>query len=146
MTTEKLKPCPICGSTDLYIGQWTDYSVFGNDTYSGKIECRQCDSRDNSVKVAVSLPSRLTVTQDLCRTWNHRPLEDALEARVKELEAELAQARAAAEKLAQNFVGYESSLECSFCEKYLDVCELCGPEEQKKALLRWAYAPQEEEE
>ena len=58
--TEELKPCPFCGS--LAVG--TEQEVCCSDT--------QCPTSYHEV---------LTLAE-----WNHRPIEDALQARIDELE------------------------------------------------------------
>jgi uncharacterized Zn finger protein (UPF0148 family) len=112
--TENLRNCPFCGSEKIAAA-------------GGTIFCHGCHLR-----LDIMTPEE----------WNHRPLESALEARVKELEADLAQARAADEKLA-GLVGQSDVcvrpcpiLTCVHCLEGGNCSE---------DILKWAYAPAEVE-
>ena len=69
----ELRPCPFCGNTDLEV----------------------CTSPTNSKKKYIRCRNDLchygAYTQKIDREmgWNKRPIEDALQARIDELEAEL---------------------------------------------------------
>ncbi len=68
MSEEELKPCPFCGSTNLY---HTETSIFH------AVWCKDCGAM-------VDIDDG-----DAIKLWNTRPLEDALQKRIAELEAEL---------------------------------------------------------
>jgi len=63
-----LKPCPFCGSTNLH---HTETSIFN------AVWCRDCGAM-------VDMDDG-----DAIKLWNTRPIEDALQARIAELEAQL---------------------------------------------------------
>lgn len=64
---EELKPCPFCGSDDM--------NVTVTDIFHA-VWCRDCGALvDND-------------EEDVAKLWNTRPIEDALQARIAELEAE----------------------------------------------------------
>ena len=65
--SKELKPCPFCGETPIYAvtPEGIDDSI---DCRCGESECFLVDGR--------------------LEQWNHRPVEDALQKRIKELEAE----------------------------------------------------------
>lgn len=63
--SEELRPCPFCGSEDL--------------VYLPIVWCKKCDAQ---VKIADNL-------EDTIKLWNTRPIEDALRARIAELEEKL---------------------------------------------------------
>ena len=61
MNTDELKPCPFCGSRDI-----------DDEPVLCMVYCTNCDAQINSTEV----------------DWNTRPIEDALNARIAELEGE----------------------------------------------------------
>jgi len=69
MSEEELKPCPFCGSTNIR----KNFGIFP------ELFCSECEATiyayDNY--------------EDLDKSWNTRPLEDALQARIAELEERL---------------------------------------------------------
>jgi len=69
MSEEELKPCPFCGSTNIR----KNFGIFP------ELFCSECEATiyayDNY--------------EDLDKSWNTRPLEDALQARIAELEEQL---------------------------------------------------------
>lgn len=73
--SEELKPCPFCGSHATIRQNFHGFYVECDN-----IDCRAVGSWDLGASGAIE-------------KWNTRPLEDALRARVAELEAELLAAR-----------------------------------------------------
>ena len=67
MSEEELKPCPFCGNTNLH---HTETSIFH------AVWCKDCGAM-------VDIDDG-----DAIKLWNTRPLEDALQSRIAELEAE----------------------------------------------------------
>ena len=63
----ELKPCPFCGSEP--------YSYHDNDTDFGGVKCNLGGCACSDIEI-----------DEIC--WNTRPIEDALRARIAELEAE----------------------------------------------------------
>ena len=64
---EELKPCPFCGSTEIRYGYGTLFPV---------VWCFKCDSQVEDVDEV----------DNAIELWNTRPIEDALQARIAELE------------------------------------------------------------
>ncbi len=67
----ELKPCPFCSSEDINYGHHSSESKRFN-------RCKQCLSEGPYGDSATSIAA-----------WNTRPIEDALNQRIKELENEL---------------------------------------------------------
>jgi hypothetical protein len=89
---EELKPCPFCGSADVNV-------------IDQQAVCHNCHAI-NGDPTDLDFP---TIPE-----WNHRPIEDELRARIKELEAENAKLKAEIDKLAvfaaiHGFGGYTIS-------------------------------------
>jgi Lar family restriction alleviation protein len=63
----ELKPCPFCGSTDIKL----------HDEISHAVWCQECFAEVPSIDIESAI-----------KLWNTRPIEDALTARIAELEAE----------------------------------------------------------
>ena len=85
-------PCPFCGSEDYYITV-TD-NPFSYDTYS-TAHCSKCHATGSFVAESY-LEDEPKPTRDYMETmakekWQTRPIEDALKARIAELEAEIDQ-------------------------------------------------------
>jgi len=68
MSEEELKPCPFCGNTNLH---HTETSIFH------AVWCKDCGAM-------VDIDDG-----DAIKLWNTRPLEDALQKRIAELEEQL---------------------------------------------------------
>lgn len=98
MTTEKLRACPFCGGAEIIITREThrpppELCETDNGGYravprpsvmDGWIaECRQCGARGPH-----EYTNPVQSIERAAYAWNARPLESALEARVKELETE----------------------------------------------------------
>ena len=64
----EIKPCPFCGSTDIKL----------HDEISHAVWCQECFAEMPSIDI-----------ESAVELWNTRPIEDALNARIAELEAEL---------------------------------------------------------
>lgn len=62
----ELKPCPFCGSTNIKL----------HDEISHAVWCQECFSEVESIDIESAI-----------ELWNTRPIEDALQARIAELEA-----------------------------------------------------------
>ena len=79
MSEEKLKPCPGCGSDDVYICAWTE-GMGSLSENVGEIRC-DCGFRG---------PQRFgdNAGEEAIEPWNHRPREQKLEARIEELKKE----------------------------------------------------------
>ncbi|MDR2947550.1 MAG: Lar family restriction alleviation protein [Candidatus Adiutrix sp.] len=127
-----LKPCPFCGGEvrmDIIPGA----DVGGEEYYAG------CDCLSNEPG-AYGLESDGDTEESVAAQWNARPLEAALEARVRELEADLAQARAAVEKLIHVF---SKETELTLCDKCPAVhsCMAGSDFDCEKTLRDWAYLP-----
>ena len=63
----ELKPCPFCGSTDIKL----------HDEISHAVWCQECFAEVPSIDIESAI-----------KLWHTRPIEDALNARIAELEAE----------------------------------------------------------
>jgi Lar family restriction alleviation protein len=77
--SDELKPCPFCGSEKVHI-------VYCNEAYG---VCDSCGARGKSYPdeyghIAESIDREWAV-----KSWNTRPLEDALRANIDELEKQL---------------------------------------------------------
>jgi len=75
----ELKKCPFCGKSDIHIEQKGTFFW---------CECYDCGaiSREHHTLPGVNVLQ----SEDIARGyWNQRPLEDALHARIAELEAEI---------------------------------------------------------
>jgi len=70
--SEELRPCPFCGSEAFYI------KIMGNYEKPHEIYCSKCDGA-----ITEGRSEKQVVTN-----WNTRPIEDALQSRIAELEAE----------------------------------------------------------
>ena len=70
--SEILKPCPFCGGEAFYI------KIMGNYEKPHEIYCSKCDGA-----ITEGRSEKQVVTN-----WNTRPIEDALQARIAELELE----------------------------------------------------------
>ena len=66
----KMKPCPFCGKEDLYFEQ--------DEEGETNIVCGWCEYKTRIFQTI----------GDAARWWNTRPIEDALNKRIAELEAE----------------------------------------------------------
>ena len=71
--SEILKPCPFCGGEAFYI------KIMGNYEKPHEIYCSKCNGA-----ITEGRSEKQVVTN-----WNTRPIEDALNKRIAELEAEL---------------------------------------------------------
>ena len=85
----ELKPCPFCGQAPEYV--YTE-STIKHDSHI--VSCVDhgciCNVRPEAEVLADSDIEPAEGLSFVTDEWNRRPLEEALEARVKELEAELA--------------------------------------------------------
>jgi Lar family restriction alleviation protein len=88
---DNLKPCPFCGGNNIEIKRGH------NNIFNSSVECKDCGGM-------MVYYSNLPVDEE----WNTRPLEDAKDAEIKRLEAQLAEAGAALAGL-----GYTSSADDS---------------------------------
>lgn len=70
--SEELRPCPFCGGEAFYI------KIMGNYEKPHEIYCSKCDGA-----ITEGRSEKQVVTN-----WNTRPIEDELQARIAELEAE----------------------------------------------------------
>lgn len=68
----ELKPCPFCGSTDIKL----------HDEISHAVWCQECFAEVPSIDIESAI-----------KLWNTRPIEDALNARIAELEEEIQEYR-----------------------------------------------------
>ena len=78
----ELKKCPFCGCTKINLKRETYDSSTVKTVY---YLCNQCEAQSEYVDVEdeICLPDSVLETQE---KWNTRPLEDALTARIAELE------------------------------------------------------------
>ena len=77
----ELRPCPFCGNKDIRIVKIGD-RAFG--------ECFVCGALSRERKIPCGL--NLRDCQEMAAIyWNKRPIEDVLNKRIRELEAELLQ-------------------------------------------------------
>ncbi len=97
--TEQLKPCPFCGES-------AQVSRFGVDD---DWICVECDA--NPSCCSVTTLAAYSKNGEIVDQWNTRPIEDAQSARIQELEAHLAEARAKALEWV-TFDGSEETLPC----------------------------------
>jgi Lar family restriction alleviation protein len=67
---EKLKPCPFCGSKNIVVAHTKKLFVY-------RSICKDCGA--DNCKLAET-------EEDAIKLWNTRPIEDALQARIAELE------------------------------------------------------------
>ena len=85
--SEKLKPCPFCGSEDYYIAV-TD-NPFSYDTYS-TAHCSKCHATGPFVAESYledePKPARDYMETVAREKWQTRPIEDDLRKRIAELE------------------------------------------------------------
>ena len=75
--TDELKPCPFCNSA-----MYAEDATFFRDRTGGDlwiVSCPRCE---------YALPSRVK-REDAIAAWNTRPAEDALRARIAELEQQI---------------------------------------------------------
>ena len=101
MTDIKLRPCPFCNSTNL------DCLFHMNDPREKRrmeFYCRDCGAQGPYVKGYDGYAGSSFPLEAL-ELWNTRPIEDALNSRIAELEAKLA----AAEQNALKWVEYNGS-------------------------------------
>ena len=85
----ELKPCPFCGADNGYVDVIPN--PFSNDIYS-RGHCIKCHAVGTfyvqSYLEGELRPSFEQMAQMATENWNTRPIEDALRARIAELEAE----------------------------------------------------------
>jgi len=67
--SEKLKPCPFCGNKNIR----KNFGIFP------ELFCSECEATIYAYDEH----------EDLAKSWNTRPLEDALQARIAELQDEI---------------------------------------------------------
>lgn len=80
----ELKPCPFCGNA-VKVAISYGYSVCNYKYWNGGVTCK-CGNKLSSPRF---MNSRKEVKEFLVTRWNSRPIEDALRARIKELEEAL---------------------------------------------------------
>jgi Lar family restriction alleviation protein len=97
----ELKPCPFCGGEAAYT------QILGNYGRPHEVYCSTCDGGITEGRSK----------DGVIHNWNTRPIEDALNARIAELEAEIDQLTAHDATERQND-------KCSKPEP--NVCEACG--------------------
>lgn len=122
----ELKPCPFCGkpvAMDIIPGA----DVGSEEYYAG------CGCLSNEAG-AYGVESDGDSEESVAAMWNHRPLEAALEARVKELEAELAEAQAAAVQWV-TYTGEPETLP-KMCGDYVLVRHSKSPKTETSCLHR----------
>jgi len=118
--SEELRPCPFCGGTKIC----TEKGI--NLNY-----CDNCSAESN------------------VEHWNNRPIEDALNARIAELEAHIAALEEAAEIEELGAQEAERKEFCPNCEAEtpctheaeLFVCDICGEDFAKYIVLRNCNLP-----
>ena len=69
----ELKPCPFCGKEAMILEDATEHGV-SKHFYTG--QCRHCDAESDCS----------FMLQQAIDNWNHRPIEDAMNERIAELE------------------------------------------------------------
>lgn len=108
----ELKPCPFCGEKDKL-------TTYFSNTGSVIVYCINCYENNNGLSHDFD-------------GWNTRPIEDELQRRIDELEAELAALKSENVKLSKKVTDYEKELRqlhkydntCSTC-RYLDENQNC---------------------
>lgn len=85
----ELKPCPFCGSEDVYNVYLPD--PYSRDQYAW-VNCKTCNASGGQFVQRVCPDdksfSRNEMELESTKLWNTRPIEDELRARIAELEAE----------------------------------------------------------
>jgi len=97
--SEELRPCPFCGETVSL-----DYSELPNKKH-WYITCDCCGMMYQAV---------VCQRKDTKTDWNNRPIEDALNARIAQLEAELATLKSENVNLSKKVTDYEKELRQSY--------------------------------
>lgn len=90
-----LRACPFCGKAPQETPRpYRTGALPGSECYH-RIECLNCSESDEDISILCydMGATPLEAKERAKAAWNHRPLEDALSARVKELEAERDEAR-----------------------------------------------------
>lgn len=112
---EQIKACPFCEG-EMFILNWENNH---NEVVSTSARCKNCSTTVESL----SLTNRNR--EESIQAWNHRPIEDKLQARIDDLErvnAILTESRNEWSRLALLCVNVE---EIKKLQKQLDVAEEC---------------------
>lgn len=80
----EIKPCPFCGEDEIVCYQGNKAIGTPNALYWYKIVCMKCFCQTGERSENLTDVKKL-----LAEDWNTRPIEDALNQRIKELENEL---------------------------------------------------------
>ncbi|MGE4564204.1 MAG: hypothetical protein AB7F32_04990 [Victivallaceae bacterium] len=84
----ELKACPFCGITEEYeLDPIIEIGAYGDS----RVRCQCCDSSTNYVGSMEDYTAKML--------WNRRPIEDKLDARIAELEAERDKFKAVAHEM-----------------------------------------------
>lgn len=144
--TEKLKPCPFCGSTKLKIDSKRTFN-YSKRHCSVTVRCMKCHAR--SPVVGISMDKNQYNERELCESqaieaWNRRVSEDKFD---KDTLAELCEAKrllkVAVEDIhellcdRENLGGIGQS--CNICS-YIDNCPCCNRCDIIPELRTWRYA------
>lgn len=82
-----LKPCPFCGSTDLYVVQAL---IEEYHSIEPEISCKKCRYTIKLKELAIAIDESPETNADwwdksTAEKWNTRPAEDALQAEIEQL-------------------------------------------------------------
>jgi len=99
----EIKPCPFCGSSNTTLDY---YEISCPQELGTIVVCNDCGASAKSIV-----------------DWNTRPIEDALNARIVQLEAELAALKSENVSLSKKVTDYGKELRQSY--KYDKTCSTC---------------------
>lgn len=116
--SEELKPCPFCREVPS-LELKHELSL-----YKGCITCPKC-----GVSIEMFFETKRECVEDILAIWNSRPIEDALRARVEELEAALNDIQCLSPAVAytspdSKVIELDYSDYCDYCQKIKELTEV----------------------
>ena len=121
----ELKPCPFCGSTDLYVVQAQNEEYHSVEP---EISCKKCRYTIKLKELAIAIDESPETNADwwdkgTAKKWNNRPAEDAKDREIWRLKAEVTRYRRALHNLKEDcqkrFHWKDSSLEGLFLHEVI---------------------------